>query len=70
MRSESETNIQCHQCGTIFQVDARVDSVEEIYIYAHCPCCEREGNMLNVGSDILDKYLYYDPVADERYYRY
>lgn len=69
MKSEG-VNVQCQKCGTIFQVDERNNSVEEIYIHAECPCCEHEGNMLNIGKGILDKYFFYDVIADERYYRY
>lgn len=70
MKSEG-VNVQCQQCGTIFQVDEESkQSIEEIYIYAECPCCKYEGNMLNIGKDILEKYTFYNVVMDERYYRY
>lgn len=69
MRSES-VNVQCQKCGTIFQVDERENKVEKIYIHAQCPFCEHDGNMLNIGQDILDKYELYDVTMDERYYIY
>lgn len=69
MKSES-ANVQCQQCGTIFQVDERNNYLERIYIHTVCPCCKHEGNMLNIGKDILDKFTYYNVVMDERYYRY
>lgn len=70
MKSEG-VNVQCQQCGTIFQVDEESkESIEEIYIYAECPCCEYEGNMLNIGKDIIEKYTFYNVVMDKRYYRY
>lgn len=69
MKSES-INVQCQQCGTIFQVDERDNYLERVYINTTCPCCSHEENMLNIGKDILDKYLYYNVVMDERYYRY
>ena len=70
MKSES-VNVQCQKCGTIFQVDEESQqSIEEIYIHAECPYCEYEGNMLNIGKDVLDKYEFYNAVVDERYYRY
>lgn len=69
MKSEG-VNVQCQKCGTIFQVDEREDKVEKIYIHAQCPCCEHDGNMLNIGKNILDKYALYDVTMDERYYIY
>lgn len=69
MKSES-VNVQCQQCGTIFQVDERNDYFEYAYIHGVCPCCDHEGNMLNIGKNILDKYYFYNAVMDERYYRY
>ena len=69
MKSEG-VNVQCQKCGTIFQVDEQNDYFEYAYIHAECPCCKHEGNMLNIGKDVLDKYEFYNAVMDERYYRY
>ena len=54
MKSEG-VNVQCQKCGTIFQVDERNDYFEYAYIHAECPYCKHEGNMLNIGKDVLDK---------------
>lgn len=56
---------QCMVCGHIYQTEKL--NIEIMYIDHQCPKCGAVRG-LNVGSDILDKFLYYDVIKDERYY--
>ena len=64
---EDVTYLQCQCCGHIVQVNKRI-SIDEFYINGYCNNCEEEYSMLNLGDDLLDRYLYCNPNLDERYY--
>lgn len=57
--------VQCTNCGHIYQT--RKLNIDSIYIDHICPQCGA-GRGLNIGNDILDKYMYYDVTKDKRYY--
>ena len=66
---EDSTYVQC-TCGNIFRVKEKLN-IDALYVNRYCPCCGDVNRVLNIGNgDILDKYLYYDPYNDERYYNY
>ena len=61
---------QCINCGKIHSVNTNkvFDLDDDIYYATYCPCCREVVKHLDVGADESDKYLYYDPVLDSRYY--
>ena len=61
--------LQCAQCGKIYFVEQKVP-IDKLYVVSVCAggCeCERA---LNLGDDESQIYTYYDPVLDERFYKY
>lgn len=62
---KSKQYVQCTTCGHVYQTKKL--NIETIYINHECPKCKGPHG-LNIGHDILDKYLYYDVTKDERYY--
>jgi predicted RNA-binding Zn-ribbon protein involved in translation (DUF1610 family) len=67
---EDSAYVQCTDCGNIFLIEKRIN-VETLYIEEYCPYCGHVHMVLNVGNgDILDKYLFYSSVLDDRFFIY
>lgn len=67
-RKESCSYVQCLCCGNIYTTEIEIP-INVLIVKSECPKCKhRKG--LNCGNKEEDVYLYYDPVLDERYYRY
>ena len=62
--------VQCQECGKIHLLKMRFDIEDELYIKLKCPKCKGITEHLWVGNDKEDIYLYYNLVADPRYYNY
>lgn len=63
-------NYQCIKCGKIHSVNINkvFDLCDDIYYAVYCSTCGGVEKHLDVGEDKSDRYLYYDPVLDSRYY--
>ena len=66
---DESTYVQCTDCGNIFRVKGKLN-VDILYTKKYCPCCGQMHTVLNVGKDILDKYLFYNSTLDERFFIY
>lgn len=66
--SEDRTYLQCANCGNIYDVENRIP-IDKLYIDSYCPICNYS-RALNIGDSKDDKYLYYDPHMDEKFYIY
>lgn len=62
------TWIQCTSCGKIYFIEEAVP-IDKLYVTSICSRCGHHKG-LNCGDKKEDVYLYYDPVLDERYYKY
>ena len=59
--------IQCTHCGYIYEANVEICD-DDLYVDCKCARCDNERG-LYIGDNLLeDKYLFYDPVLDERYY--
>ena len=61
--------IQCAHCGEIYYIETPVP-IDKLYVASYCPKCGEYGNGLNCGSDESEVYVYYNPLMDDRFYRY
>lgn len=67
---EDSAYVQCTDCGNIFRVERKLKT-DALYVEEYCPYCGHVHMVLNVGSgDVLEKYLFYDPVLDDRFFIY
>lgn len=69
IRQETQ-DYQCIKCGGIHSVDINkvFDLGDDIYYAVYCPKCRGLRKHLDLGTDKSDKYLYYDPILDEKMY--
>lgn len=59
---------QCLKCGNIHQRKMKFNIESDLYIQLNCPHCRDETTQIWAGDKEEDKYIYYDPVMDSRYY--
>ena len=67
-KKETGSYLQCLCCGNIYTTDRKIP-VSVLITTSECPQCGHKKG-LNCGNKEEDIYLYYDPVLDERYYKY
>lgn len=67
-KAEDRTYLQCTNCGEVYDVYEDI-SIEDLYVQSYCPKCGHT-RALNIGNSEDEKYLFYDPCMDDRYYRY
>ena len=60
---------QCCNCGAVHYIEYPYKK-EDLYNTFWCGECEDEVKHLWVGDNIEDKYLYYNPCLDERFFIY
>lgn len=60
---------QCCNCGAVHYIEYSYKK-EDLYNTFWCGECEDEVKHLWVGDNIEDKYLYYNPCLDERFFIY
>ena len=61
---------QCLKCGNVHREKMNFNIESDLYIKLVCPNCRDETMQLWVGDHEEDKYIYYDLIMDERYYKY
>ena len=61
---------QCLKCGNVHREKMNFNIESDLYIKLVCPNCRDETMQLWVGDREEDKYIYYDLIIDERYYKY
>lgn len=60
---------QCCDCGAIHYIECPYNE-EDMYNTFWCEECEEESKHLWIGNSIEDRYLYYNPNLDERFFIY
>ena len=68
-RGKPGTWVQCTHCGEIYHIDVRV-SIDKLHVECYCPKCREHTRAINCGNNKDDVYALYDPILDERYYKY
>lgn len=70
MDSDDKQFFQCLECGEVYKLKIHYNIENDLYTKMSCPHCRDETMHLWVGNKPEDKYIYYDPVLDSRYYKY